>query len=494
MKTNLVKTVSMALTLMTGSVTSHAGSDRDDKNHDYAYYIMSPKNHHGNNNGDKLLRLVGKSGESKSVSFKGTVIIPDTVKVNAGLVRIGSSSLYLSFDNIQCKYETRVNKSFFNFTYPLVSCSDGSRARDEIQVNSKISLYLKEAKLFPATAYANIKVLDAFAKGISLPQLEADKGQILRFDGELWVPTDYIPDGQVSGDVLVWDGTGWSASKITGTAGPAGANGAAGEKGEKGDIGVMGPTGLTGVTGATGAQGPQGPAGLNGANGAAGIAGAAGVAGAKGDKGEKGDAGDPGLVSLTAGNGIAGTTISGNGGVISVNTGTGVGQIPVIGANGRLPASIVDTAQKIVYIKDIKPNGVHGGSCDPAKGFEQIRDLNTLSGDSSFVGVANNTITLAAGTYDFEATAPAYLDGLHKAVLVNASTGAIVIVGSNARSHNISGGMESSRILGVFTISEATSFVIKHRCGTSMPNIGFGAAVSFGVEEVYTQVKITKAK
>ncbi len=545
MKTKLFKTLSVLLTLTASSLTmagSNNGNNKErDNDNDYAYYIMSPKNHQSNRNGngDKSLRITSKSGDTREVTFNGTVQVPSTIKVNAGLLRVGSSAAYLSFDNVQCKYETRVSKSFFNYNYPLVSCTDGSRAGDDVQVNQKISLYLKEARLFPATAYVTIKVLDSFVKGISLPQLEADKGQILRFDGELWVPTDYIPDGQVAGDVLVWDGTGWTASKITGTTGATGAAGEKGEKGDKGDIGLQGPqgpvgmtgltgargekgdagerglTGAAGAAGAVGAQGPAGPAGANGINGAAGakgdkgdkgdtgVAGAAGatgaqglagVAGAKGDKGDKGEKGDAGTVSLTAGNGIVGTTISGDGGVIAVNTGTGVGQIPLIGANGRLPASIVDTSQKIIYIKDIKPSGTHGGSCDPAQGFNQVRDLNSVSGDTSFASVAGNSITLAAGTYDIDITAPAYLDGFHKAILANATTGEVMIIGSNARSHNVSGGMEASRIIGVITIAEPTSLVVKHRCAVAQVSIGFGAATSFGVDEVYTQVKITKSK
>ncbi|MBY0413476.1 MAG: collagen-like protein, partial [Bdellovibrionales bacterium] len=442
MKTKINKPLFTVLTFFVVSVPVFATNDRDDKNNDYAYYIMSPKNFHSSSGGDKTLRLMTKSGFTKSVAFQGSVQIPATIKVNTGLLRSGSSSAYIAFDNVQCKYETTINRNFFNFTYPLVSCSDGSRANQQVQVSSKISFYLKEVKLFPASAYADVKVISAYVKGISLPQLDADKGQILRFDGDLWVPTDYIPDGQASGDVLMWDGKGWTASKAgagssgekgekgdkgdtglqgpqgergangatgpagavgpmgipgakgatgekgatgaTGATGPrgetgaTGAVGATGAKGEKGDTGLQGPQGEAGANGATGSTGPQGPQGLTGATGATGPRGATG---ATGEKGDKGDTGDAGTVSLTAGNGIVGGTIQGNGGVIAVNVGTSAGQIPVIGSNGRLPSSIVDTSQKIVYIKDIKANGAHGGTCDSTKGWEQIRDLNSVSGD-----------------------------------------------------------------------------------------------------------------
>jgi len=41
-------------------------------------------------------------------------------------------------------------------------------------------------------------------------------------------------------------------------------------------------------------------------------------------------------------------------------------------------------------------------------------------------------------------------------------------------------------------ISEAQIFEVQHRCAVSHP-VGFGLGANFGVDEVYTQVKIMKA-
>lgn len=512
---------------------------QDDKN-DYAYYIMSPKTlSHNDNDDDKFLRLFSKAGELKTTPFKGTIQIPETLRANSGLLRTGSSKALLIIDKrIQCSYEARLSLKFFNAMYGFVSCTDGSNVKDEVKVESSVGVFLKDVKGTPATIYASVKILEKFTKGIKLPQLEAAKGQILRFDGELWVPSNYIPDGQSTGDVLLWDGSTWMASKLgAGSQGPQGPTGATGTQGPQGEQGIQGPQGIqgaqgligpSGANGATGLQGPQGLTGLQGPQGLAGVkgdkgdtgavgatgamgatglqgpqgfAGATGATGAQGPQGLqgiaglKGDKGDPGLVSLTAGNGILGGTISGNGGTIAVNTGTGAGQIPVIDSSGRLPASILpDAPQRIAFIKDLKPNGTVGGTCDAAKGWEQIRDLNSLSGDTSIVSLENNQFTLVAGTYIVEANAPAYLDGSHKAILVNAATSAFVLIGSNARSHNVAGGMEPSIIMGQITVAAPTSFIIKHRCSSTLLNTGFGLPSSFGVEEVYSQIKITKIK
>jgi hypothetical protein len=520
MKTKTLKSLVLLVCLFLTSFHLFAKGSGDDRG-DYAYYIMSPKAwHHNSNNGgdndDKWLRIFSRAGEVKSVSFKGTIQIPETLRANTGLLREGRSQAVLILDGrIQCTYEASLSKRFFNAIYGFISCTDRSRPKDEVRVDSTVGLYLKDVKGTPATIYASIKVSERFSQGgFKLPQLEATKGQILRFDGDVWVAADYIPDGQSSGDVLLWDGTAWMASKLSaGSQGPVGPQGPQGVQGIEGAQGPQGLTGLTGATGAqgsqgltglTGATGAQGPQGLTGLTGAVGPQGLQGLTGAKGDKGDtgaigpqglQGIQGNPGLVSLTAGTGILGGTILGNGGTIAVNTGTSAGQIPVIDATGKLPSSIMpDAPQKIAFIKDLKPSGTNGGTCDPTKAWEQIRDLNNLSGDTSFVTLSANQFTLSAGTYVIEANAIAYLDGLHRAVLVNAQTSEFLILGSNARSHATAGGMEPSMIMGQVVIATPTTFVVKHRCQTLMNNVGFGMASSFGVDEIYTQVKIIKIK
>ena len=500
-----MKTKLLSLTLLatlSATTTALAKNDRHDNDERDAAILISSKHWYNDGHHDEhdKLRIFAKAGEVKHVSFKGVVQVPESVRVNASILREGSSSVTVSFDGrTQCQYSAKLTKKFFNAYYGLLGCSDGSRPGDDIKVNSSVSVLLRDGKTTPSTVYVSLKIEEKFLAGLKFPELDASRGQILRFDGELWTPTDYIPDGQASGDVLMWDGSTWTASKIpgggAGTPGPQGPQGPQGEQGIAGPQGPQGPAGPAGATGSVGPQGPQGPAGPAGATGSVGPQGPQGLQGLKGDKGDKGDTGDAGLVNLVAGNGIVGPTINGNGGTVAVNTGTAAGQIPQIGADGKLPSAIMPYAQqRVAFIKDVKPNGTNGGSCDPVKGWEQIRDLNTLSGDSSFVSVASNQITLDPGTYTFEAQAPAYLDGFHKAVLVNAATGAFVLVGSNGRSHSTAGGMEPSIIMGQLNLTAQTTFVIKHRCGNKMDNVGFGTAVSFGVDEVFTQVKITKVK
>lgn len=70
-----------------------------------------------------------------------------------------------------------------------------------------------------------------------------------------------------AGQALVFDGSTWVASFVSGTQGP---------KGDKGDPGATGPAGIQGPIGLQGLPGPQGPQGNPGATGITGAAGQAG--------------------------------------------------------------------------------------------------------------------------------------------------------------------------------------------------------------------------
>jgi hypothetical protein len=122
------------------------------------------------------------------------------------------------------------------------------------------------------------------------------------------------------------------------------------------------------------------------------------------------------------------------------------------------------------------------------------RTLNTLEGDTSFVSLASNQFTLQPGTYHIEATAPAYRVSGHKIKLRQTSqTPADILIGLSGISGSTGDfALSNSIINGSFSISVATTFEIQHRVGTTKTTDGYGAALTYGDSEVYTQVKITK--
>ncbi len=299
------------------------------------------------------------------------------------------------------------------------------------------------------------------------------------------------PQGVAGADGLI------GPQGIAGPIGPQGVVGADGLMGPQGIAGPIGPQGVAGINGEEGLIGPIGPQGVAGINGAAGLMGPAGPQGLQGVAGEPGSDATmefnigEGLISSSETNRVS------NGDSIYVNTGVSAGQIPKIGSNGKLPTSIIPVSEasiseiQVVYIKEVKPSGVNGGVCNT--NAWNIRELNTIEGNEIFATLSSNNITLTEGTYDFYASAPAFVTAGHKAKLRNITTGVDEIIGSNGFSNNVYATLSFTYISGTITVITPTVFQIQHRCQVSS-SVGFGFANGFGVSEVYTQVKITKLK
>lgn len=145
----------------------------------------------------------------------------------------------------------------------------------------------------------------------------------------------------------------------------------------------------------------------------------------------------------------------------------------------------------MLIVVDEKTTGTAGGTA--TSGAFRTRDLttvkmNTISGAS----LATNQITLPAGTYTIEASAPAYRCDNHASRLQNITDATTILTGTSEVTEQ-SGAIVTTRshILGTFTIAGAKAFEIQHRVTTTSAGSGFGAANGFQAE-TYTIVKIQK--
>lgn len=145
---------------------------------------------------------------------------------------------------------------------------------------------------------------------------------------------------------------------------------------------------------------------------------------------------------------------------------------------------------RTAYLKDLKASGTSGGTF--TSGAWQTRTLNTIEGDSSFLDLDTNEFTLTKGIYDYTVAAPAAECITHKARLYNVTDGAIQDDGINQ--YAPSGNATTSIVKGRITITEPKTFRVEHRCSTTRNTNGFGPSTSFGDDEVYTVVEITKVK
>jgi hypothetical protein len=149
--------------------------------------------------------------------------------------------------------------------------------------------------------------------------------------------------------------------------------------------------------------------------------------------------------------------------------------------------------QKVAYIKDVKATTVAGGTFTQTAW--RTRDLNTIEGDSEIVSLATNQFTLGAGKYQIEATAPGFAVNIHTAKLYNITDSTNDLIGTTARAElDGVGGMNNSVIYGEVEITSSKTYEIQHYCSGTVATSGFGFPNSFGLDEVYTQVKITKLR
>lgn len=143
-----------------------------------------------------------------------------------------------------------------------------------------------------------------------------------------------------------------------------------------------------------------------------------------------------------------------------------------------------------LIVNDTKTSGTGGGT------FEQdawrTRTLNTVQCNSIIgASLASNQITLPAGTYLIEASAPAFVANAHQSKLYNITDSADAVLGTseNAREPNFV--YNRSFVVGVITIAAEKVFEIQHYCATTGATTGFGVASGIA-SEVYTVVKVTR--
>lgn len=146
----------------------------------------------------------------------------------------------------------------------------------------------------------------------------------------------------------------------------------------------------------------------------------------------------------------------------------------------------------LLHVRDEKANTTHGGTF--TSGAWRTRDLNTIVTNELGVTLVANVITgLVAGTYEFEARAPAYVTSYHKARLYDV-TGAAQLgpMGSNERASTTAAHISQSFASGRFTLTATSDLRLEHWCATTEATDGFGPATSLGVVEVYSDVQIRR--
>ena len=147
---------------------------------------------------------------------------------------------------------------------------------------------------------------------------------------------------------------------------------------------------------------------------------------------------------------------------------------------------ILTKINEIAKLSDEKSSGTDGGTF--VAGSWQIRDLNTLTQNSSFVSLSNNEFTLDEGSYIIFFESPAYNVNSHQIRLYNVTDGSVVANGTNSYA---SSSCTYSKLYQYLVLTSSKTFRVEHRCGVSKTDNGYGIAGGWG-PEIYTNGIITK--
>ena len=166
--------------------------------------------------------------------------------------------------------------------------------------------------------------------------------------------------------------------------------------------------------------------------------------------------------------------------------------VPIAGFSIENSSTILSPLIQVAYIKDVKSSGTNGGTF--TSGSYQTRALNTVEGDTSIVTIDSDQFTIVPGKFLIEAIAPGYAVQNHKCKIYDITNDVDLKIGKTSHSNSGAPEVTDSNVMAQVEKQEPTTYEIRHRCTLTGTNTGFGVASTYGDDEVYTQVKITKIK
>jgi len=144
----------------------------------------------------------------------------------------------------------------------------------------------------------------------------------------------------------------------------------------------------------------------------------------------------------------------------------------------------------LFHVRDSKTASTTGGSF--TAGPYQTRDLNSeVTNRIPGASLSANQITLPAGNYYAEFTAPAFDVGRHKAYFYSVTSAAVLIQGTSEYTDTTYNGTSTSQGGGQFTLAVEEVIEIRHRCAITRTSNGYGVESSQdSFPEIYTDVRI----
>jgi hypothetical protein len=151
----------------------------------------------------------------------------------------------------------------------------------------------------------------------------------------------------------------------------------------------------------------------------------------------------------------------------------------------------VGASPTYAIFNESQASGTDGGTATSGSYAKRVLNttvVNTITGCS----IASSVITLPAGTYIVQASAPAFRLNSHKTRLQNTTAATTLQIGSTAFVDSASSTTTRSDLQAYFTLATSSNLELQHRVESTKATNGFGAYSAFGDSEVYSQIYITK--
>jgi hypothetical protein len=203
----------------------------------------------------------------------------------------------------------------------------------------------------------------------------------------------------------------------------------------------------------------------------------AGAAIAKATVDAKGD-----LIAGTADNTVARLAVGANDTILTADSST---------ATGLKWAAAAAVGLQVFSAHDSKSSGVDAGTF--TSGAWRTRTINTeLQNTITSASLASSQITLPAGTFYLEASAPAFQTSSNNLRWYNITDSASVAVGTNSYSQYQTDVMMNASLRCTFTIAASKIFELQHYGAVTKSTSGFGVGGGLGYNEIYAQITIIK--
>lgn len=167
-----------------------------------------------------------------------------------------------------------------------------------------------------------------------------------------------------------------------------------------------------------------------------------------------------------------------------------------IGTTQIIDKRVMLTTTQQLHVRHETAAGTGGttGAGTFTAGAWQVRVLNTvLTNEIAGASLSANEITLPAGRYRIDASAPAWDVGAHKARLWDVTGAQVLVVGTNAWQSSADSILGLSHIRGTFTLTAQANVRIEHHAQTTANTLGLGVDTGItGVVEVHTDCVIEK--